>query len=166
MSMDPKDDGANLEADRDQALWQLLGRSRPVEVSPYFARRVLRDLDAGIAGRDPAPSGWRAWWRPAWILAGGTAAVAVALGIFTFSSIPVAQQQPLPMARRAAVSSVPVIAVAPASRAVPAPAAGDAAAAVEVADDVSPQDVDVIADLDNLVAREETNVWTDDTSRF
>ncbi len=32
--------------DRDDPLWDLLGRaSKPPEPSPYFARRVLRDLD-------------------------------------------------------------------------------------------------------------------------
>ncbi len=38
----------------------------------------------------------------------------------------------------------------------------------QVADveEVAPQDVEVIADLDNLISREESRLWTDDTARF
>ena len=176
--MDHNDEGTGLEGDDNQALWKLLGHARPVEVSPYFARRVLRDLDAGSAVDEAA--GWRAWLRPGWILAGSAAAVgAVVLGVASFSSPTVVQpravvsrrpipslptvviQQPVsPVRARPAVTAVPMVAAMPVTPVVKADAA------IEVADDVSPQDVDVIADLDNLVAREETNVWTDDTSRF
>ncbi len=44
---------------RDEALWRLLGRARPVEPSPYFARRVRHALE-------PASSptlGWRAFFQ-------------------------------------------------------------------------------------------------------
>ena len=114
-----------------------------------------------------AGEGWRAWLQRGWLLAGSTAVCAVVSGIFSFPSLP--GTQPRPALSRQLVSPVPVAVhpqlVSPAPG--PATPAGNGATAIEVADDVSPQDVDVIADLDNLVAREETNVWTgDDTSRF
>jgi hypothetical protein len=154
MTRNHKHEGTGLEPDRDEELWELLGKARPVRVSPYFARRVLRDLDAG----DAPAHGWLAWRLPGWIVASSTAAVAIVLGFLSFSSIPVAQAPP--MAQRQAV-----LRVSPVPRA--AASTPSAAGVFEVADDVSPQDIDVIADLDNLVAREETNEWTDDdTSRF
>jgi hypothetical protein len=164
MTNDPKHDGGGLEADSDQALWKLLGQARPVEVSPYFVRRVLRDLDAGGAVADGAASRWRSWWRPGWMFAGSGAVAAVVIGIFSFSSIPVAQ--PPSALHRQVASAAPATQAAQAVQPEAAAAPNTVAAVAEVPDDVSPQDVDVIADLDNLVAREETNVWTDDTSRF
>jgi hypothetical protein len=184
MTMDPEQGGTGLEADRDQALWKLLGRARAVEVSPYFSRRVLRDLAAGVG---EASGGWRAWLRPAWILGGGMAVVAVALGMISLSFLPGAQPVPMGNGQRQARSAgprvAPAVAGAPDAAVPPAATASVAAAPAVVAsapaivpangaalvdgpDGVSPQDVDVIADLDNLVAREETDVWTDDTSRF
>ncbi len=176
--MDAKNDDRGLEPDDDQALWELLGRARAVAPSPYFVRRVLRDLDADgeAATVGGFARGWRAWFRPGWILAAsGAAAVLVAvLGVLSFSSVPVAP--PAPVARRSSVTVPPSFAVVAPSAAVSAPAvaavpkaqtAPTASAAVfQIPADVRPQDVDVIADLDNLVAREETNAWTDDTSRF
>ncbi len=48
-------------AGNDQALWQLLGHARAVEASPYFARKVLREIQAA-----PQPTWWKSWrfvWR-------------------------------------------------------------------------------------------------------
>jgi hypothetical protein len=36
-----------MKRDDDQQLWELLGRARPVQVSPFFARNVLRKLREG-----------------------------------------------------------------------------------------------------------------------
>ena len=44
-----------------------------------------------------------------------------------------------------------------------APVGADAADTTEVA---SADDVEVIADLDNMISREESRLWTDDTARF
>jgi hypothetical protein len=41
---------------QDEALWRLLGQARRDEVSPYFARKVLRAIEAEAA---PQP----AWWQ-------------------------------------------------------------------------------------------------------
>jgi hypothetical protein len=170
MITDPKNDDAGAETGRDEALWELLGKARPVRVSPYFVRRVLRDLDAGdaVADNDLA-AGWRAWLRPAWLLAAGTAALAVVIGVVSLPSFPSLPMngRPVAVATRVhlprQVATVPAVLPAPAA---PAASTSGGAPDVELASDVSPQDVDVIADLDNLVAREETSVWTDDTSRF
>jgi hypothetical protein len=177
--MDSKDnDTERLSAD-EQALWALLGRSRPAGVSPFFVRRVLRDLDAETSGAaHAAAAGWFAWLRPAWILAGSTGVLAVAVGFISFSTL---TGVPLPAAGHRQV--VPPVALAVPTVSIPAAAPGvvsalamagpevaavakDSTAVADLGDDLSPQDVDVIADLDNLVAREETSVWTDDTSRF
>jgi hypothetical protein len=45
---------------RDDALWKLLGRAREVEPSPYFARKVLRAIEADAA---PGPAWWRLFLR-------------------------------------------------------------------------------------------------------
>jgi hypothetical protein len=176
--MESKHDDNELPTAGEQALWDVLARHRPVEVSPYFVRRVLRDLDAETsAPREETAAGWRAWLRPAWILAGSTAVAAAVVGVFSFASLtgfplPAAVhpqvglsvvQVPMASAAAPAVDAAPPVPAAPAVAAVAVN--GDAAGA-DLGDDVSPQDVDVIADLDNLVAREETSVWTDDTSRF
>jgi hypothetical protein len=182
--MESNYDNDEQPAAGEQALWDLLGRNRPVEVSPFFVRRVLRDLDAEASTSwNDAAAGWRAWLKPAWILGGSTAGLAVVAGVLSFASL---TGRPLPAAVRRQVGPSVVLApiasaAAPAAVALPAPAVpvgltapavaavavnGDPSATLDLGDDVSPQDVDVIADLDNLVAREETSVWTDDTSRF
>lgn len=55
-------------------VWDLLGRARPAPApSPYFARRVLREVrflaeENESAAAAPAPWNWRAWlrsWAPA-----------------------------------------------------------------------------------------------------
>ncbi|MGH8046878.1 MAG: hypothetical protein ACREKL_06500 [Chthoniobacterales bacterium] len=68
-SNNPRDDEALR--DSDEALWRLLGRARPVEASPYFARKVLRAIETASA---PQP----AWWQ---ILLRTVAPVAVCAGI-------------------------------------------------------------------------------------
>ncbi len=54
------------------------------------------------------------------------------------------------------------------ARVSPVTARTAAPAGRQVADveEVAPQDVEVIADLDNLISREESRLWTDDTARF
>ena len=36
-----------MKREDDQQLWELLGRARPVQVSPFFARNILRKLREG-----------------------------------------------------------------------------------------------------------------------
>ena len=66
--------------DRDDPLWDLLGRaSQPPEPSPYFARRVLRDLEEA----KPA-AGWFSGlrWFQSWVPV--AAAMALLLGVAQF----------------------------------------------------------------------------------
>ena len=149
MTTNQKEDGAGFDPDRDEVLWTLLGRGRPTEVSPFFARRVLRDLQA-----DAAPNRWWAWLRPGRVVVGGFAVAVMSIGVFSL------------LPPRGAVRTEPMTAAVRPLSPVPAVATAFPPAAVAAADDVTPQDIEVIADLDNTVAREETNVWTDETSRF
>lgn len=54
----------DLENDK---LWDLLGRARPVSVSPYFSRRVLREIRQ-VRSR-PLLSAFLLRWMPAGALA-------------------------------------------------------------------------------------------------
>lgn len=45
---------------RDDALWELLGRAREVEASPYFVRKVRRAIEADAA---PQPAWWQIFLR-------------------------------------------------------------------------------------------------------
>lgn len=62
---------------RDKALWELLGRARRVEVSPYFARKVSRAIEAESA---PASPSWRQFFLRA--LAPATVCAALAMAAF------------------------------------------------------------------------------------
>ena len=76
--MDPRD---------DEALWNLLGRqSPPVKASPYFVRRVLRE----IAFDDGRHGGWWSRVRRVWTLPPRHTAVwsgALALGVLCLSAV-------------------------------------------------------------------------------
>ena len=63
---------------KDDPLWDLLGRaSKPPEPSPYFARRVVRELDAPAA----QASGWG--WFSRFRLAQAWIPVAAAIALLT-----------------------------------------------------------------------------------
>lgn len=49
-------DSNHSDGARDEALWKLLGKARRVEASPYFARKVLRGIEAA-----PHPMAWLSW---------------------------------------------------------------------------------------------------------
>jgi hypothetical protein len=144
MSMDGKEFDGEEEAGDDRKLWELLGRSAPVKASPYFSRRVINHLETS------APPRWVwAWPRlPGFPQAAGWggafAAIALALGLMLSPGASPVSHVPA----RAEIRSV-AAAVAPAG-----------------IQDVSPQDIQVIADLDNQLAREETTVWTEDSTVF
>lgn len=153
--MDPRD---------DEALWTLLSQSpSPAKPSPYFARRVLRevafveerraaDWTTRLRGRLPRVefTRWTALWSG--VLSG---ACAVVLLFVSRPMLPVSETTTPP---RKAVAVVPEVAEAPV---VPAeatvPPHGDAVPVTEV---------EVIADLDNILQREENRLWTEDTARY
>lgn len=114
-----------MKREDDQQLWDLLGRARPVEVSPFFARNVLRTLRESRQRFE----GLRRWLRPRVIVpATGLAVVVIAMM--------------LAMHRPASLN--------------PVDDTPDVIAALD------PQDYDVVADLDELMDTDESNLWDDD----
>jgi hypothetical protein len=65
---------------RDRELWQLLGRARTVEPSPFFVRKVLRAIEQAD---EPRPAWWRMLLRivaPTAVCAGLAVAALVDIG--------------------------------------------------------------------------------------
>lgn len=113
-----------MEREDDQQLWDLLDRARPTEVSPFFARNVVRTIRAHEQG-----TGWhRGWLNPRKLIPATAVAVAVAAAML--------------MSHRPA--SLKLVDDTP-----------DAIAAID------PQDYDVVADLDELMAADESTQWDD-----
>ena len=74
-----------MHRDDDPQLWDLLGKSAAPEVSPLFARNVIRTIREHSAGRSPV----FAWLNLRWLApAAGVAAVLIA-GIFAIHEAPV-----------------------------------------------------------------------------
>ena len=168
--------------ENDQQLWQTLGRAKKPEVSPYFTRRVLREA-AAVSQSGPASALWRglqAWWRAglpllrppraaAWSGALAAVAICAASVVMTFPNgaadlhlaPPVRswhQEQP----DQSGTDS----AFAPDGTDADGSGTTEVAATGAAGDTLTQQDADVIADLDDLMAREETHLWTDDNAAF
>lgn len=134
----------------DEALWAVLGRAqRPVSPSPYFTRRVLRE----VALLEEAEPAWQRWLGG--LLAGrrlGVAAGATCALLLTAASVGLLPSRAARRAhRRAALSSPALPAISGVS---PVPAAVD--------ESLSEKDLRVIADLDETLDSEENGVWLDD----
>ena len=146
-----KDGTDQSEGDEDKALWALLGRARKPAVSPYFARRVLRDMARqprrGIAGWWQRATHWLAMPRVAW-------SVAAALAVLCATG-----------ALRPGQSGSGLSAVRPGEAKMASTGGTQNAEMAGVPDDVSPQDYAVIADLDNQLAQGENDAWVDDQAR-
>jgi hypothetical protein len=61
-----------MNREEDEKLWDLLGHSTAPEVSPFFARNVLRKIRE--ARGEPAPN---RWWNFRWLVPAAGVAVAV-----------------------------------------------------------------------------------------
>ena len=163
MTNDGRDEKDGMDPGDDDALWTLLGRQpAPTRPSPYFARRVLREVALAKQSR---ASGWRTWvrqrmqeavfsWRT--ILCSG-AFSAACVAVFLLVNRPASTVPQANPSRQAAVSA----------ELVPA----DASAAmvrttVPLHDSMPVKEVEVIAALDNILQREENRLWTEDTARF
>ena len=112
----------------DEKLWDLLGRTKTPEVSPFFARNVVRT----VRERPVWSRSITEWFRLKLLVPAATVAVALIVGIF--------------------VARVP---------------SGDELAAMNESDPVAqidPQDYDVVADLEELIASDETALWDDNSS--
>jgi hypothetical protein len=61
-----------MNREEDEKLWDLLGHSTAPEVSPFFARNILRKIRE--ARGEPAPN---RWWNFRWLVPAAGVAVAV-----------------------------------------------------------------------------------------
>lgn len=114
-----------MKREDDQQLWDLLGQSAEPELSPFFARNVVRAVRQRTQ-RDA----WFRWFELRRLLPGAGIAAAV---IATLLAI-----------HRPALQ-------------LPSENAPDVIARID------PQDYDVVADLDELLVTDESNLWDDDT---
>ena len=159
MSTESKDGAGGLDPGDDEALWSLLGKQAPpVTASPYFARRVLREV-----ARDEERRGgrWLLRVRRFWTPTPRRAAVwsgTFALGALCLSAVLMIPASRPPVAQPPAASAYAVESSAPVDA--PPPTAPEAAPQEEAA---PAQDAELIADLDNLLNREESRLWTEDT---
>ncbi|MEP6602569.1 MAG: hypothetical protein ABJB69_01315 [Spartobacteria bacterium] len=123
-----------MNREEDEQLWDLLGRAKPAPASPFFARNVLREV------RDEPrwKSSLRSWMGLRALVPATALAVALlAAMVLTHTPESSTSDQDEPVAA-AAVDSDPIA-------------------------QIDPQDYEVVADLDDLLAAEENNLW-DDTS--
>ncbi len=115
-----------MKREDDQQLWDLLGKAKPSQLSPFFARNVVRRIR-----ERPARFEWLSrWLSPRMLVPAAGVAIAV---IATILAI----HQP---AGRNPTDGPPDVIVK-----------------------IDPQDYDVVADLDELLATEDTSLWDDDT---
>ena len=117
-----------MNREDDDQLWDLLGRSAELRLSPFFARNVVRQIRQEPRWFDRA----RSWLRLRRLVpASGLALVAIAAIIFAHN----------PSLRQKPVAAEP-----------------DPVAKIDV------QDYEVVADLDELLASDESNLWDDDST--
>jgi hypothetical protein len=115
-----------MKREDDQQLWDLLAQAAPRQLSPFFARNVVRR----IRERSDRFEWLRRWISPRTLVPATGVAIAV---IATILAVP------RPAGRNPA-DSLPDVIVK-----------------------IDPQDYDVVADLDELLATDESNLWDDDT---
>ena len=116
-----------MKREDDQQLWDILGQARPTEVSPLFARNVVRTVR-----EQPKHSEWLRH-----LLGPGKLIPAMALAV--------------------AVATILVMRQPAALQLAPADDTPEVIAAID------PQDYDVVADLDELMAADDNTLWDDDT---
>jgi len=117
-----------MKREDDQQLWDLLSQAQPRQLSPFFARNVVRRIR-----ERPARFEWLRSWLSPWKLVPATG-VAIAV-VATLLAL----HQP---AGRNPADSPPDVIVK-----------------------IDPQDYDVVADLDELLATDENSLWDDDDTQ-
>jgi hypothetical protein len=117
-----------MKREEDQQLWDLLGQARQVELSPFFARNVLRK----IRERGQPFARLRTWLTARKLVPATGLAVAVIATMLALHQ---------PVSRNSREGAPDVLAK------------------------IDPQDYDVVADLDELLATDENNVWDDDDTQ-
>jgi hypothetical protein len=113
-----------MKREDDQQLWDLLGQASPTELSPFFARNVVRT----IRERPRRFAGIRNWLSPRRLVPATALVVAVIAAVLTM-------HQPATL--------------------------NPADSPPDVIVKIDPQDYDVVADLDELLATDESSLWDD-----
>lgn len=114
-----------MKREDDQQLWDLLGQAAEPELSPFFARNVVRAIR-----QNPQQGTWLGWFKLRRLVPAAGIAAAVVAGLLAFHR---------PAIQRPAGNAPDVIAK------------------------IDPQDYEVVADLDELLVTDESNLWDDDT---
>lgn len=117
-----------MKREDDEQLWDLLGRAAEYNLSPFFARDVLREIRQEPR-RAQITRVWLSWRR---LVPASVAAAAIVAGILAL------QHPTKPQIK---------------SR-------GDA----DVVARIDPNDYEVVADLDDLLAAEEDGLWDDNSN--
>ena len=133
-----------MKREDDQELWDLLGKSSGPTLSPFFARNVVRQV------RDER--GWREtafrWLRPRVLIPSAAAALGLVTALLTF----VKPASDTGSASRSTIANESTM-------------SGDTSSGEELPPmvaQVDPQDFEVVADLDDLLAfEEEETLWED-----
>lgn len=121
-----------MEREDDKELWELLGKKRSAEMSPFFARNVLRQVREE-AQENSSLNFLSSWLRPRVFVPVSALAAALVVAGLTFEFRPL----------------------------------GDGGAGDDPPDliaSIDPQDFDVVADLDDLLAGEDDSLWSDSSS--
>jgi hypothetical protein len=133
-----------MKREDDNELWDLLGKSSEPTLSPFFARNVLRQVREEKGWRDAAFN----WLRPRLLVPSAAVAVGVVAALLTF-------------VKPASDTGSP----AGTTMASEATTGEDLSSGEELPPmvaQVDPQDFEVVADLDNLLAfEEEESLWED-----
>lgn len=115
-----------MKREDDQQLWDLLGQAAQPELSPFFARNVVRAVR-----QRPQRRAWlRGWFQMRRLVPAAGVAAAVVATLLAIHR---------PAIQRPAENAPDVIVK------------------------IDPQDYDVVADLDELLVTDESNLWDDDT---
>jgi hypothetical protein len=115
-----------MKREDDQQLWDLLGHAAEPELSPFFARNIVRAVR-----QHPQRGAWLRGW-------------------FSLRKL-------VPAAGIAAAVVATLLAVHRPAILWPTGNSPDVIAKID------PQDYDVVADLDELLVTDESNLWDDDT---
>ena len=115
-----------MKRDDDQELWDLLGRTPPPPLSPFFSRNVVRRVRNARAWPDFA-----SWFTPRNLVPAAAVALILSLAALSIQVTP----------NEEATDNLP-----------------DFIGAID------PQDYEVVADLDDLLAAEGDSVWDESDS--
>lgn len=114
-----------MKREDDQQLWDLLGQASEANLSPFFARNVVRT----VRQRWRRFESLRRWFTPGKLVPVAGLAVACVAALIALHR---------PAIQKSNAITPDVIA------------------------QIDPQDYDVVADLDELLVTDETNLWDDD----